>query len=49
MTLLLDVFLPVLVIFIMTTFGAVLFAVHLATMIPLALWIGRTSARPKTA
>lgn len=33
----------------MATFGAVLFAVHLATMIPLALWIGRTSARRKTA
>lgn len=33
----------------MATFGAVLFAVHLATMIPLALWIGRTSGRLKSA
>jgi predicted Na+-dependent transporter len=31
----------------MATFGAVLFAVHLATMIPLALWIGRNSGRRK--
>ncbi|HQR11819.1 MAG TPA: hypothetical protein PLW68_10860 [Casimicrobiaceae bacterium] len=29
----------------MATFGAVLFAVHLATMIPLALWIGRSDGR----
>ena len=33
----------------MATFGAVLFAVHLATMIPLALWIGRTRTIRKAA
>ena len=33
----------------MATFGAVLFAVHLATMIPLALWIGRASGRRRAA
>ena len=33
----------------LATFGAVLFAVHLATMIPLALWIGRTSGGRKAA
>ena len=33
----------------MATFGAVLFAVHLATMIPLALWIGRVGGTRKAA